>query len=47
MHIGKMFLLLGVIFLVIGIIWTFIGKLPGDISFKTGKDLITAIESFT
>jgi len=37
MHIGKMFLLLGVIFIIIGIIWTFIGKLPGDISFKKGN----------
>jgi len=37
MHIGKMFLLLGIIFIVIGALWTFIGKLPGDISFKKGN----------
>ncbi len=37
MHIGKMFLFLGIIFIVIGAIWTFIGKLPGDISFKKGN----------
>lgn len=37
MHIGKMFLLLGVIFIIIGLLWTFIGRLPGDISFKKGN----------
>ncbi len=37
MHMGKMFLLIGVIFIIIGALWTFIGKLPGDISFKKGN----------
>lgn len=37
MHIGKVFLLLGVLFLIIGAIWTFIGKLPGDITFRKGN----------
>jgi len=37
MHLGKMFLFIGVIFIVIGLIWTFIGKLPGDFTFKKGN----------
>ncbi|MET3682526.1 hypothetical protein ABID56_000607 [Alkalibacillus flavidus] len=37
---GKLFILLGVIFIVIGLIWSFIGKLPGDITFKTGNTTI-------
>ncbi len=40
MHIGKMFLLLGVIFIIIGVLWTFIGKLPGDFIFKKGNTTV-------
>jgi len=40
MHIGKMFLFLGVVFIIIGAIWTFIGKLPGDLLFKKGNTTI-------
>lgn len=40
MHIGKMFLLLGVIFIIIGALWTFIGKLPGDFIFKKGNTTV-------
>lgn len=40
MHIGKMFLLLGVIFIIIGVLWTFIGKLPGDFTFKKGNTTV-------
>ncbi|MDQ0158740.1 DUF2905 domain-containing protein [Alkalibacillus sp. S2W] len=34
---GKFFILIGVLFIMIGLIWSFIGKLPGDITIKTGN----------
>ncbi|MDQ0351140.1 vacuolar-type H+-ATPase subunit I/STV1 [Alkalibacillus filiformis] len=38
--LGKLFILLGVLFIIIGIIWSFIGRLPGDLTFRTGNTTI-------
>ncbi|MCM3742215.1 DUF2905 domain-containing protein [Oceanobacillus luteolus] len=37
MNIGKLLIVTGIVFIIIGLLWRFIGKLPGDIQFKTGN----------
>jgi uncharacterized protein HemY len=37
MNISKLLIIAGIVLIVVGVLWRFIGKLPGDISFKTGN----------
>ena len=37
MNVGKILIIAGIVLIVIGLLWRFIGKLPGDIQFKTGN----------
>jgi hypothetical protein len=37
MNVSKLLIITGIVLIVIGILWRFIGKLPGDISFRTGN----------
>ncbi|MCF3941872.1 DUF2905 domain-containing protein [Oceanobacillus alkalisoli] len=34
---SKLLITAGVVLIVLGLIWRFIGRLPGDIQFKTGN----------
>ncbi|MHA6252137.1 DUF2905 domain-containing protein [Oceanobacillus sp. CAU 1775] len=37
MNISKFLIITGIVLIIIGLLWRFIGKLPGDIQFKTGN----------
>ena len=37
MNVSKTLIIVGVVLIIIGLLWRFIGKLPGDIQFKTGN----------
>lgn len=37
MNMSKLLITAGVVLIVLGLIWRFIGRLPGDIQFKTGN----------
>ena len=37
MNISKLLIIAGIVLIVLGLVWRFIGRLPGDIQFKTGN----------
>ena len=37
MNMSKLLITAGLVLIVIGLLWRFIGKLPGDIHFKSGN----------
>ena len=37
MNVSKTLIIAGIVLIIIGLLWRFIGKLPGDIQFKTGN----------
>lgn len=37
MNMSKLLITAGIVLIAIGILWRFIGKLPGDIQFKSGN----------
>ncbi|GGN55291.1 MULTISPECIES: DUF2905 domain-containing protein [Oceanobacillus] len=37
MNISKLLIIAGIVLIILGLIWRFIGRLPGDIQFKTGN----------
>ena len=37
MNASKTLIIAGIVLVIIGLLWRFIGKLPGDIQFKTGN----------
>ena len=37
MNMSKILIIAGIILIIVGLLWRFIGKIPGDIQFKTGN----------
>lgn len=37
MNMSKLLIIAGIVLIILGLLWRFIGKLPGDIQFKTGN----------
>lgn len=37
MNMGRLLIIAGIVLIIIGLLWRYMGKLPGDIQFKTGN----------